>query len=72
MVTEPKTALAGRMADVFARFMAWIAASKSASRFSGRWEAAFMVERGSCERPVQREGCEDGSEPYQRLAAIFS
>jgi len=63
MLTESKTALAGRMVEVFARSMASMAAFKSASCSLGRWEFGFMVERGNCKRAVRREGCEDGSEP---------
>jgi len=63
MVTESKAAFAGRIVEVFARSKASIAAFKSTSGSFGRWESVFMVERGSCERTVQHEGCEDGSEP---------
>ena len=63
MMMEPKTAWAGGMVEVFARFNAWIAAFKSASRSLGRWESAFMVERGNWERTAQGEGYEDGSKP---------
>ena len=60
MLTESKTALADRMVEVFAKYMASMAAFKSASRSLGRWESVFMVERGSWERTVRCEGCEDG------------
>jgi len=36
-----------------------MAAFKSASRFLGRWEFGFIVERGGRERTVRRGGCED-------------
>ena len=66
MMTEAKIALAGRTAEVFARFKASMAAFKSTSRSSGRWESAFMVEGDSCEITVRCEDCEDDSEPYER------
>ena len=51
------------MLEVFARSKALMAAFRSASRSLGRWESDFMVERGGCERTMQREGHEDGSGP---------
>ena len=63
VLTEVKTALAGRIVEVFARSKASMAAFKSASRSLGRCESAFMVERGSWEITVRCEGCENGSEP---------
>ena len=71
-MTEPNTALAGGILEVFAESKAWMAAFKSASRSFDRLKSAFMVERGGCERTVQREGREDGSGPQWRLAAILS
>ena len=56
-------ALAGRILEVFARSRALMAVFKSASRSLGCLESIFIVERGSRERAVQREGCEDSSEP---------
>jgi len=63
VVTEPKTALAGGILEVFAKSKASMATFKSASRSFCRLESGFMVERGGCERTVQREGCEDDSGP---------
>jgi len=61
VATELKTALAGKIPEVFARSKALMASFRSASRSLGRWELAFMVESGGHERAVQREGHEDVS-----------
>ena len=58
-MTEPKTALAGRTLEVFARSRASMAAFRSASHSLGRWEPAFIVKGCSWERTALREGCED-------------
>ena len=62
VVVDPKTALAGRVLEVFARSKALMAALRSASRSLGRWELA-MVERGGCERTVRCGGCEGVTGP---------
>ena len=60
-------ALVGEILEIFAKFRASMAAfnvEMASSRLLGRWDLVSMVEtRGSCERTVQREGCEEGSEP---------
>ena len=56
-MTELKTALASKILEVFVRSKALMAVFRSASRSLGRWELAFMVERGG----RQRKGHEDGS-----------
>ena len=63
VLTEPNTALAGRIVDIFARSKASMAALNSASRSLGCWESVFMVERDSCKITVRCEDCEDDSEP---------
>ena len=56
-----KTALAGKIPEVFARSKALMAAFRSAFCSLGRWELAFMVESGGHGRAVQRKGHEDVS-----------
>ena len=66
-LTEPKTALAGVILEIsFARFKASMAVFNiriAPSCPLGRWDWASMVEaQGSCERVVQGENYEEGSE----------
>lgn len=53
VVTELKMAFAGKILEVFARSKVLMAVFRSASRSLGRWELAFMVERGGRERAAQ-------------------
>ena len=67
-LTEPKTALAGVILESsFARFKASMAAFNAGimlSRPLSRWGSASMVRtRGSCNRTVWRECCEEDSKP---------
>ena len=61
VTAETKAALASGILEVFARSRASIAAFKSASRSLGRWESAFMVERGGGGRSVRRGSYADDS-----------
>ena len=70
-MTVLKTALAGKILEVFVGSKVLMAAFRSAFRSLGRWELAFMVEGGGCVRTVQREGHEDSSGPRKDERQFF-
>ena len=72
VLTEPKTILAGAIAEApFARFKASMAVFNSetaSSRSLGRWDPTSMVEiRDNRERTVQRGGCEEANRAGRQI-----